>query len=76
MVQERNIDALQKILLTCAGQNIVIGGHGTALSTIINFYDSAFGYEDFIRMRSKAPWIVHFTFDGTRCISIETHDLI
>lgn len=75
-VQERNIEALQKILLTCAGQNIVIGGHGTALSTIINFYDSAFGYEDFIRMRAKAPWIVHFTFDGTRCISIETHDLI
>lgn len=75
-MQERNIEALQKILLTCAGQNIVIGGHGTALSTIINFYDSAFGYEDFIRMCSKAPWIVHFTFDGTRCISIEPHDLI
>ena len=53
-----------------------IGGHGTALSTILNFYDPAFGYEDFTRMRAKAPWIVHFTFDGTRCISIETHDLI
>lgn len=75
-MQERNIEALQKILLTCAGQNIVIGGHGTALSTILNFYDPAFGYEDFTRMRAKAPWIVHFTFDGTRCISIETHDLI
>ena len=53
-----------------------IGGHGTALSAILNFYDPAFGYEDFTRMRAKAPWIVHFTFDGTRCISIETHDLI
>ena len=34
-VQERNIEALQKILLTCAGQNIVIGGHGTAIGGVI-----------------------------------------
>jgi len=28
--------------------NIVIGTHGTALSTIINYYDVSFKYEEFI----------------------------
>jgi len=31
------------------GKNIVIGTHGTALSTIINYYDSTYGYDDFER---------------------------
>jgi len=26
---------------------IVVGSYGTALSTIINFYDKSFGYDDF-----------------------------
>jgi len=34
------------------GKNIVIGTHGTALSTIINYYDSTYGYDDFERMKA------------------------
>ena len=36
-VQERNIAALNKVLEEHAGKTIVVGSHGTALSTIINY---------------------------------------
>ena len=38
-VQTRNMSALQQVLNKYAGKNIVVGSHGTALSTIINYYD-------------------------------------
>ena len=37
MVQNRNIEALNEILSDNADKEIVIGTHGTALSTILNF---------------------------------------
>ena len=37
MVQQRNIEALKEILEKHDGKNIVIGTHGTALSSIINY---------------------------------------
>jgi 2,3-bisphosphoglycerate-dependent phosphoglycerate mutase len=39
-VQERNITALNDILAQYKNKNIVIGTHGTALSTIINYYEN------------------------------------
>ncbi len=75
-VQERNISALQKVLNRYAGKNIVVGSHGTALSTIINYYDHSFGYSDFERIKNVMPWIVEFVFDGNaECIMIKKHDL-
>ena len=50
MVQERNIAALLEIPSDNKDKNIVIGTHGTALSTILSFYDSNFGCEDFLRI--------------------------
>ena len=41
-VQKRNIDALNQVLYTYNDKNIGIGSHGTALSTIINDFDSSF----------------------------------
>lgn len=41
-VQQRNISALKEILLNYNDKNIVIGTHGTALSTIMNYYDNSF----------------------------------
>lgn len=69
-VQERNIKALEDILLANAGKNIAIGTHGTALSTIINYYDNTYGYEDFNSMRGLMPWVVRMQFAGTKCIDI------
>ena len=37
MVQKRNIEALKEILSDNRDKEIVIGTHGTALSTILNF---------------------------------------
>lgn len=70
-VQQRNIAALQQVLKQYAKQNVVIGSHGTALSTIINFYQPDFDYSCFERIRGIMPWIVRFTFEGQNCIDIK-----
>lgn len=74
-VQSRNVKALQNVLKQFAGKTIVIGSHGTALSTIINYYDDRFGYEDFEKIRSLMPWIVKFVFEDGKCIEIEPYNL-
>lgn len=71
-VQKRNISALKKALEQYENKNIVIGSHGTALSTIINYYDSTYGYEDFDKIRCLMPWIMKFTFEGKRLINMES----
>lgn len=70
-VQERNIKALMQILEENADQNIVIGSHGTALSTIINYFNKKFGYAEFERVKYLMPFIVCFTFNGRDIINIE-----
>lgn len=75
-VQNRNICALNEVLTKYPNQNIVIGSHGTALSTIINYYDSKFGYEAFEEIRGLMPWVVKMTFEGTQCTSIESIPLV
>ena len=74
-VQTRNISALNRILREHRGCTIVIGTHGTALSTIIHFYDPRFGYADFEKIRGLMPWIVKFTFEDDKCMAIESYNL-
>ena len=74
-VQARNVAALNRVLGAHPGENIIVGSHGTALSTIVNHYDQSFGFDDFCRIVGLTPWIVHFIFDGTTCIGIEQIDL-
>ena len=63
-MQQRNIAALKEILAEHPGQNIAIGTHGTALSSILNYYRPWFGCEDFLRIVDWMPYIVELTFDG------------
>jgi 2,3-bisphosphoglycerate-dependent phosphoglycerate mutase len=42
-VQARNIAALESVLREYAGKNIAVGTHGTALSTIIHYFDDTYG---------------------------------
>lgn len=63
-VQQRNIAALQEILLKNPGKNIAIGTHGTALSSILNYYRPSFGCEDFLRIVDWMPYLVELTFNG------------
>ena len=73
-VQERNIKALKEILRDCEGENVVIGTHGTALSTIIAYYDS-FAYEDFYRIQARLPWLVSMRFDGMNFVEWKEWEL-
>lgn len=74
-VQDRNINALTKVLLKYPEKNIVIGSHGIALSTIINFYDGSFGYVNFMKIKDMMPWVVRLDFEGTNCKSIRLFNL-
>ena len=74
-VQTRLIAALTDILQTYKGKNIAIGGHGTAISTIINYYDRSFGYEGFESIRCLLPFIAKLTFIEDKCTGIEIIDL-
>ena len=63
-VQERNIFALFEVINNNLGESVAIATHGTALSTIINYFNPDFGYTDFWNIVDKMPYILHFRFDG------------
>ena len=67
-VQQRNIEALTEILNNHPGRNIVIGTHGTALSTIMNFYYPLFRCDGFKRIYFSMPYIIRLDFEGERII--------
>lgn len=72
-VQERNIIALKIILKEHREGDIVIGTHGTALSTIIKYFNNEFDYVDFERIKGIMPWVVCIEFDGDNLVSIGEH---
>ena len=73
MVRARNVEALQEILTQKEGKNIVIGTHGTALSTIMNYYNPDFGCADFLRIIDWMPYVVEMDFDGQKLVGITEH---
>lgn len=74
-VQSRNIAALKQVLEKYPGKSIVVGSHGTALSTIINYYDKSFGHAEFEKIRGLMPWLVEFVFEDEVCVEIKKHNL-
>ena len=74
-VQKRNILALNQVMKEHAGKTIVIGSRGTALSTIVNYYDNSFGYAEFEKIRGLMPWVVEFSFDDQKCVGIKQFNL-
>lgn len=64
LVQKRNIAALKEILAKNKDKNIVVGTHGTALSTILNYFDPSFGCADFLRIIDWMPYIIELDFEG------------
>ena len=73
MVQERNMAAIREILEANEGKNIVIGTHGTALSSILNYYNPKFGCDDFLRIVDWMPYIIELDFEGEKCIGVTEH---
>ena len=74
-VQKRNIEALKEIIEIYRDKNIVIGTHGTALSTILNYYNPAFDCDSFMRIIDYMPYIVKLEFDGAQYAGM-TEELI
>lgn len=70
-VQERNVAALMDILDTHAGQCVVIGTHGTALSTILNYFDPAFDCDAFFRLLDWMPYVLELNFDGRTLLAVQ-----
>lgn len=70
-VQKRNIAALNRALEKYDGEVIAIATHGTALSTIINYYKPEFDFQSFMRIVDFMPYIVKMEFDGQRFVSFE-----
>ena len=70
-VQARNIAALYDLLDAHAGETVVLGTHGTALSTMLNFFNPAFGCDDFLRIIDWMPYVLKATFDGRALIGLE-----
>ena len=74
-VQKRNIEAIKEIIEIYRDKNIVIGTHGTALSTILNYYNPAFDCDSFMRIIDYMPYIVKLEFDGAQYAGM-TEELI
>lgn len=74
-VQARMATALSDLLDRYPGQSIAVGSHGTALSALINHFDSSFSYDRFQQIVRLMPWVVHFAFEGDCLQLIESIDL-
>lgn len=77
MVQERNIAALREILRNNEKNHedisIVIGTHGTALGAILNYYDSSYSCDSFLRIIDWMPYILELDFEGETLVGIQEH---
>ena len=69
-VKKRNVEALLDVLDRYEGHNIVLGTHGTAFSTILDYFSPEYGYDDFIRMMDWMPNIVEIVFEGKKAVEI------
>lgn len=74
-VQARNVAALDRVRDEHPGRVVVVGSHGTAISTLLHHFAPSFGYDDFIAIRDLMPWIVRFTFQQDNCVEIERIDV-
>ncbi len=74
-VQDRNIAAINMLLLKHMNKSVVVGTHENALGTIIRYYTKQFGLKEFLRVRDFRPWIVRFTFNGVECQGVEDYCL-
>lgn len=79
MVQKRNIAALLDILTEYDNTtdekdiNIVIGTHGTALSSILHYYDASYNCESFLRIIDWMPYIIELNFEKEKLLDTIEH---
>lgn len=62
-VQDRNIQQLQEILKE-QESSIIISSHGTAISTILNYYDHQFAFDNFQAIKQLMPFLATLLFEN------------
>lgn len=75
-VQKRNIEAIESLLDKHRGQKIVVGSHGTALSTIVNYYQPNFTLKNFTEIKHLFPFVVKLSFAQKDCLEIVLYDIL
>ncbi len=75
-VQNRTIAALQSLVSEFKDQNIVIASHGTAISTILNYYDKEFNFEQFKRIVNVMPFAVAMIYEGLEFKAFEVLNIL
>ncbi len=70
-VQDRNILKINSILRLHSNKSIAISTHGTALASILNYYDESFLYEGFQSIRHKMPLIMIAQFRDDNLIDLK-----
>lgn len=71
MAQERNVQALQEVLVAHKGETILWGTHGTALSTILHHFDNTYNFQSFMRIIDFMPYIIRLDFEGQELVGKE-----
>jgi 2,3-bisphosphoglycerate-dependent phosphoglycerate mutase len=59
--QARGVAAIERLVAQHAGEEIVVGTHGTLLTLILNAFDRSFGYEFWQRLSFPDVYRVSFT---------------
>lgn len=75
-VQLRNVRALKKVLSSYKDKNVVIATHGTALSTILNYYYPQYDFECFMRIVDFMPFVIRMDFEGEKIIGAQVELVI
>lgn len=63
--QARGLHALGLVLASHANQAVAIGGHGTAICTLLHYFCPSFAWPDFSTVAGRTPWLLHLRFVGT-----------
>lgn len=71
MVQKRNMEGLFHLLDEHPDEVIVFGTHGTALSTILNYFDPEYNCDSFLRIIDFMPYMIRLDFEGRKCVGKE-----
>ncbi|MGT2772235.1 histidine phosphatase family protein [Streptococcus marimammalium] len=74
-VTRRMLIGLEKLLKKEKGNTIVVGSHGTAISTLIHHYSKNFTYHSFEQIKSLMPFVAEFIFKDKSCLSIKIYNL-
>ena len=73
MVQRRNIECVAELTAGYAGKTIIVGTHGTALASILRYYNQDYGFNDFMRILNWMPYVVKAEYTQSVQISEEFH---